>query len=648
MKFDIGFQRFNLGDLNTDDLKVIWKRLFYLTWLCVFFFVLMEWIFFITKPSFMNYMEPVNQFSLLLLTNLAFFLPTVPLFLILVLLSKTISNRNMKKVPVYLYVLIPSLFIAVAGMLILDNFTYTVFRFGIVSAQGPIRIVYLLGFVVLSFAIYRGIISTIRVTQNNVSFGRRTWIINLLIIVPLLSLLVRADWNNIVAQKESSLLTSIQPNIILLSSDGLDAAHMSVYGYSRNTTPYLDKLGEGSLLSQNAFTNCGRTPGAIASVLTSKLPFETRVIFPPDILHGSDEYEHLPGILRTQGYFTVQMGIPYYVDASAINLRDGFDIVNGRSSRNGFLYDLIGKFDVDNLPYFWEMITERVSDRLLHIFYLRDMLNPYQMVISATNEESDQQKIDQMIKIIDSTDQPVFIQAHLLGTHSPFTPSVRVFSAGLDANENTEDEFYDDTVLNFDRLVGEIAQYLEESGKISDTILVIYSDHASGWSDIGRVPLIIHFPRDEYKGIIAENTQDLDIAPTILSYMGIPIPDWMSGVSLISAKIDASRPIYSTNIVGVNVENDMAFLSKAYTNPPFFQFPFVDAFICQSITRLNLIDKVWEQSEVNSYFSPCDIDTLPELSDIQKETLNLLKISGFDISSVEKDLPVVILTKKNQ
>ena len=47
---------------------------------------------------------------------------------------------------------------------------------------------------------------------------------------------------------------TVKPNVLVLSTDGLDAANMSAYGYRRKTTPFIDSLVPQSLLIQNHFT----------------------------------------------------------------------------------------------------------------------------------------------------------------------------------------------------------------------------------------------------------------------------------------------------------------------------------------------------------------------------------------------------------
>lgn len=46
-----------------------------------------------------------------------------------------------------------------------------------------------------------------------------------------------------------------KPNLILFGIDSLRADHMSLYGYSRLTTPHIDKFAAGELFSKNVLAH---------------------------------------------------------------------------------------------------------------------------------------------------------------------------------------------------------------------------------------------------------------------------------------------------------------------------------------------------------------------------------------------------------
>ena len=122
---------------------------------------------------------------------------------------------------------------------------------------------------------------------------------------------------------------AVRPNVLIIGIDGIDAQALSAYGYERATTPFLESLSEQSLFFENAFSNADGTHGSLVTLLTGRLPFETRVTFPPTALQGEDARRNLAMILKERGYATVQLGMRHYADANDMNLT-GFDAVNYR------------------------------------------------------------------------------------------------------------------------------------------------------------------------------------------------------------------------------------------------------------------------------------------------------------------------------
>ncbi len=633
--------------LRTDILKnrMSWIGLYEITILAILFYILSETIFFASKPSFMNFMNPFSVISLTFLITLVCFILVLP-FLAVVGLGLLLKlTPSIKLLFLQIGLLLPSFIFATLFLLLIDNFTYTVFGFGIVKAYGVVRGVYAVIYLVILVFTYRALASILRIVVLRMTNTRTFWLINVFILLPLTILVFRTDWGKVFQAGQPVAQCQNKPNIILLGSDGLSAKYMSAYGYSKPTTPFLETFLSSSLVAENAFTNVAHSTGSIVAMLNSKSPLETKLMFPLVILHGVEKYEHLPGILKQQGYLTVQMGTPFYIDADAANLRDAFDVVNGNRSQKGSISRFIAKFDIDNLPYYWDELIDRASDRLLHILFIANMPDLYKQVTEETLIEQDQEKIDEIIRLLESSEQPVFVQAHLMGTHSPYAPAARVFSAEIDDSESDRDEFYEDTLLSYDNLVEELVNYLEDSRKISNTILVLYSDHAKDWTDIEKIPLIVHFPKDDYKGKITADVQNIDIAPTLLDYMGLPIPNWMQGESLLENQFSPMRAIFSTDNIGIITEEDPRFSSSKSSVLDLNGFRYVDVFVCQSLTRLDLLDRVWYQTEIKAYTSPCDASSLPSLADRQKMILNRLKQSGFDISSIEGNLPVKILER---
>ena len=93
--------------------------------------------------------------------------------------------------------------------------------------------------------------------------------------------------------------------------------------------------------------------------------------------------------------------------------------------------------------------------------------------------------------------------------------------------------------------IGKILQALDDSGQADNTMVVFTSDHGemlgdnwqwgkAGWWDPSfRIPLIVHTPNCKGQ-LIDQMTESVDLAPTIMDWLGGNIPaDW-NGRSLLS------------------------------------------------------------------------------------------------------------------
>merc|ERR1719230_1791542 len=95
-------------------------------------------------------------------------------------------------------------------------------------------------------------------------------------------------------------------------------------------------------------------------------------------------------------------------------------------------------------------------------------------------------------------------------------------------------------VAEFDAMVGEYIQAVKESGKFSNTVFIVTSDHGDmqmehrqfykmvPYDASARVPMVIMDVRQPRKDPLITNatTQLIDIYPTVLTYAQIPKAHW--------------------------------------------------------------------------------------------------------------------------
>ena len=601
-----------------------WRSLLNLTILSAYFYTCMEWLFFVTKPSSLALLSSFDKLKVLFETAGTVALVFIGFLIFVSLPALFMNNPNWQSQLRNAGYVVPALLLSVTALILLDNFTYTVFDFGIVSTKGTWRGLYGLGFVLFVWYMLHCI------EQASWVHGRFASYLTLgLLTVSIIGILTSRfasgpDLNFLNIQSLKS--STSYPNIIILGSDGLSASYLTAYGSPLNTTPFLSQVAETSLVAENAFPNAGSTTASTTSVLTGKIPFLDKVYHYPDILSGQDSFEHLPGLLRQRGYKTVEIGTPHYVDARRLNLLEGFDVVNNQSLTQPALEALLTLLGNSPSTYFIQTIASRASERLLHIFFIRQMQNPIVEVNDPATRVSDEERVDQIIDVLDHADGPVFIFAHLMDTHGPdFSFQEQVFSSGSSPDTSWDESRYKDAILSFDGHVQKIYEHLAESGQLNHTVLVIYTDHGFQYTTHERLPIIIHFPENENAGRRHRNIQITDIPPTLLDYLGLPIPGWMDGTSFLNGEMPANREIIATTAG-----------SPSEVAPPFYQINTVQVIVCQKWYVLNVRKNTFESGTITGHTSKCNESLLPSDQQIHQRILENLKKYGYETSSLEK------------
>lgn len=167
-----------------------------------------------------------------------------------------------------------------------------------------------------------------------------------------------------------------------------------------------------------------------------------------------------------------------------------------------------------------------------------------------------------------------FLWLHYFDPHSPYSPPKRYkrkfvdpsYSGKLTGSEKylkeamatdkdlTPDDMkhlfalYDAEIRKINDQIGLVLSTLERLGKADRTLIVLTADHGETLYDrakyflhassvhesVLRIPLIFKFPEVVPKGLpVSTVVETIDIAPTILELLGLPIPDAFQGSSLV-------------------------------------------------------------------------------------------------------------------
>jgi hypothetical protein len=621
---------------NNIDKSHLWIIQLFLAALVVSFFVFMEWLFFVTKPSFMSALTFPGTLQVLLTSPLPLAIFAAAIISLLWLTTRIISNNAFYSACSVIAQIAVAAILASSLFLLIDNFTYTLFRFGVVSTAGFLIWVYRILLLILVILVYR-FLHGLRIKLAKPGTIRKfAIIVSCIALISILVTIVTYKPSNVSLDRNIRSLKS-RPNIIILSSDGLNATNLSVYGYSRDTTPFLKELSRNALLCENCFTNSGVSGASIASMLTGKLPTQTRVIYPPYFLKGVAAYQHLPGILKKYGYRNIDISIRYHADALDMNMLCSFDWANFREIKETIFSKYLGYILNDESSYLLSRMSGRLKERLLHIYGKTKMTHALgEVETPAKKFNKDADRIEFLISAINTSPTPFFAHIHLLGTHGPtYTPSNTVFSMGRKQKVRWAKDWYDDSILDFDDQVRQVVQALSDRKILDNTVLVICSDHGQRFTVNERLPLIFIFPHGEHSKRISSNVQNLDVAPTLLDYLNIEQPEWMGGLSLLPNEIDPARMI-----ITVDPKHGTLQSSKSNFGPPFYSLVTVGVFYHHKYFELNVRESTLTISNIEEHTSPCSKEEIPDPEQIGQLLIDHLKENNYDTSSIKTPLTI--------
>lgn len=623
----------------------LYKANWFITLVITFLFIFEEGIFVVTGyPVFLR--EGVISMVLYVLAEVLFLLLVVSFILSVLFLCSYFSKGTLIRICSYYFAgLIPAFFFTALWVMLFDNFTYIVLHFSILSIPPYARLIYIVLIFLLGWFSFKKIQSTVKfyVEKRKIRLLPDKPFIALSIVLTIAGLfLISVITRNFLAAGKKVQASGYLPNIIIITADGLDANHMSVYGYQRETTPNLEQIANSSLVAQRAYSNSNKSQGSIISMYTGKTPGFTGVLSSPDILHNTDIFNHIPGLLHQAGYTTYQYGSDYIINPNMANLAYGFDFINSSASYNTLWNALLLAIDGVENPFLQDLVFllrqdyDRFSTRV-NALLTTSNLKSYNLYTRSTSD-LDQVRVEKIKSILLEKQGPVFIHLHTFGTHGKYFD---INHPKYSINQKNEPEwavdFYDDSILEFDRLVGDLFDFLEENGLNQNTLLIVTTDHGMNYIAQSPLPLIFHFPGGEFSGVINANTQIVDIYPTIADYLDvagqIQNPAGIEGQSLLRP-IDPDRLIFSFTKVPDEVMVQSIRESRKFNQAPFYQFEAINLIYCDQWFSLKLETAKLESGVFGNMNNPCSEDMVLGGEKATELMLDYLDRADFDISTL--------------
>jgi len=341
-----------------------------------------------------------------------------------------------------------------------------------------------------------------------------------------------------------------RPNVIFYVIDGGGADLMSVYGYPRRTTPFLERLAAEGVVFEHAHSNSTWTQPSTASFMTS---------LHHSVLGGLRRGIHSTPVpaksvtmaehMRRGGYQTAVLTSNPNA-ARVIGLERGVDFMRDadteHSNSSPELHDRFWRLrrEYPGRPYWVHFQTTDVHEP-------NEPPSPFAGLFVTPEERARHEEWH---------DQLFQKAGNLFGTTSIADfYDVALKRAGIDRRSyfNISRGLYDETMAHQDRELERFVERLKAEGEWEDTLFVIAADHGhpagtfsrwgrgliepqpEGWqgalfdSYSTRVPLIFVWPRGIQGGRrIDQPVSMIDVLPTVLELTGLPLPEVLQGRSL--------------------------------------------------------------------------------------------------------------------
>jgi len=323
-------------------------------------------------------------------------------------------------------------------------------------------------------------------------------------------------------------------NVIIIVIDALRPKNLSLFGYNRKTDENIFKIAREGIVFQKNFSSCNSTAPALTSIFTGCYPGNHGILhqLPYTKQEEIDNFNKkdlfwLPEFLMHKGYETIAIdwiglwfkrGFNYYGEGVYDNKKAAFN------SAEKITKLAISKIESSNKPFFL----------FLHFW---DTHFPFPHTFQEEENEKDMEKTLSKIKNIS---QREYLKKRIVNK-GPYT---------IDSMLNK----YDLSIKEVDKQIGNLYNFLIENKLLENTVLIILGDHGTNliehetyfsssglFDDSINTLLLMKLPRKESKKI-SHFVQEIDIAPTILDFLGFEIPDGLDGKSLRNL-IDLGEPV---------------------------------------------------------------------------------------------------------
>jgi arylsulfatase A-like enzyme len=348
-------------------------------------------------------------------------------------------------------------------------------------------------------------------------------------------------------------------NVIFILIDALRSDHLGCYNYHRNTSPFIDNLAQKGILFSQAFSQANWTLPSVASIFTSKYVIQHKVFNIESKLKESELT--LAEALKIFGYKTAAFTTGIFLNKQ-FNLCQGFDVYEDIPLDLSTDIPRPPKKNIKEiLPDILTWVKNNRNAKFFLFLHIMDVHPPLYLP-----DDGDDNLYDHSYNgIVNQMSLDLRLKKQIYGNLFFRTGGQIVQLQQKDINHIIC--HYDAAINYTDKYIGKLLDEFKNMGLMDKSIIILTADHGLDlfdhntlfcypsqlpYDELIHVPLILYHPDFAQKGKkIPVLVQLIDLFPTILDFLGIPVKKDAEGISLIPlicGKNDSysQRYIYAT------------------------------------------------------------------------------------------------------
>ncbi|MBI3153654.1 MAG: sulfatase-like hydrolase/transferase [Chloroflexi bacterium] len=425
---------------------------------------------------------------------------------------------------------------------------------------------------------------------------------------------------------------NVHRNVIILVFDAWSANHLRFYGYPRDTMPNLERFMEKATVFHNHYSAGTFTIPGTASMLTGLYPWSHRAF---SLGSGGIIKEHLNDqifSIFSNTHSTLAYAQNKFADILLFQCAKYLDThlkVGAFNLEHRFLYNF-GPFKNDPQMAFASLENNILLDRTTSSssLFVNPIYNLWKTTATRDNDLrfSDEYPlglpdnteqflladvVDGAIQTLRGLEEPGFVYFHFYPPHEnymPLKPFRNIFNDGWQppvkpvhrlswgkksrATLNQLNREYDEYMASWDAEVSRLFQYMEDSGLLERSYVIITADHGELnergerghftpliFDPLIHIPLIIFQPGQKKRKDVHTYTSSIDLLPTLAHLIGSPAPSWVEGELLpeFGGVNDPGRSIYSmdakTNASLAPLTKTSISLTKNHQRLTYYKYP---------------------------------------------------------------------------